>query len=86
MPYDGSLGKNLIKIMLYDTDVSDRLLKLYGTFKPHAFKWHDLRFMLVPMDDHSIFVYVGSDRELAVEERGYTKLSGLSGSLRIKIA
>ena len=83
--YDGSLGKNLIKIMLYDTDVSDRLLKLYGAFKPRAFKWHDLRFMIVPMDDHSIVVYVGSDEKLTVEEQNYTKLNEPFGSIRVKI-
>ncbi|MBS6475430.1 MAG: hypothetical protein KH354_05555 [Clostridiales bacterium] len=84
--YDGFLGKNLIKITLYDTNVSDRLLKLHGTFKPRAFKWHNLRFMIAPMDDHSVVIYVGSDEELVVDEQNYTKLNLPFGSIRVRLA
>lgn len=77
--YDGFLGKNLIKITLYDTNVSDRLLKLHGTFKPRAFKWH------APMDDHSVVIYVGSDEELVVDEQNYTKLNLPFGSICVRL-
>ncbi len=64
--YDGSLGKNLIKIRLKDSKISTKLKDKYRTFQ--SYKLNDImKFMICPDNDHGIIIYVGSDETFDID-------------------
>ena len=60
VPFQSLIGENAIKISLIETKF-DRLLDVYDTFVVYnvSLEGTDMKFMLCPSPEHSLYVYVG---------------------------
>ncbi len=89
--YDGSLGKNLIKITLWDCNLSDELAQkhpCYTAFTPVDADGNantDVKVMFVRLD-HSIDVYIGSDKPISVSEQTKVTINRPTESIIVNTA
>lgn len=78
--YDGSLGKNLIKITLWDCALSNELAQKYSSYTAYTpvdadgNENTDVKIMFAEVS-HSTTIYIGSDNPISVSEQTQVKIN-----------
>ena len=86
--YDGFLGDKLIKVMLYDTRLSEEWASKYPPGEPHVLSdgfaggTEPVKFMTC-FADHSVIIYIGGD--IDVVEQNMVTVNELRGSIDFTI-
>ena len=86
VPFQDEIGENAIKISLYETKF-EKLLNDYDTFTVYNVRLEgtNLKFMLFPSAEHSLYIYVGfadNIKPLATER---TNLTIPFGSIQLEL-
>ena len=78
------LGENAIKISLYETKF-DKLLEEYETFAVYNANADgaEIKFMLCPSEEHSLYVYVGLPQNITPIETERTALTIPFGEIQL---
>lgn len=85
--YDGALGKYRIMIKFGDTDPSEAFTRNFPIGDVVEIKNApiNIRAKRVSPEDHGFVLYLGFDTPIQVDERDYTKLNALGGTLKIQL-
>ena len=86
VPFQGLIGENAIKISLNETKF-EKLLKTYDTFTVYnvTLEGTDVRFMLCPSAEHSLYIYVGFADNIGTLATEYTELNIPIGTIYLEL-
>ena len=86
VPFQDLIGENAIKISLYETKF-DKLLIAYDTFTVYNVPLEDtdLKFMLCPSEEHSLYVYIGFEDNIKALATESTELNIPFGTIRLEL-
>lgn len=84
--FQNLIGKNAVKIALYETKFQ-KLLKDYDTFSVYNvhLEGTDLKFMLCPSPDHSLYIYVGFADNIKTFAKEHTEINSPIGTIQIEL-
>ncbi len=84
--FQNLIGENAVKIALYETKF-EKLLKDYDTFSVYNvhLEGTDLKFMLCPDVEHSLYIYVGFEDNIKTFAKEYTEINIPLGAIHFEL-
>ncbi len=89
--YDGSLGKNLVKITLQDSEYSKAFemkfkpYEVYELINSMEIKNGGLKLMTCISADHAVLIYLGTDADIKVDEQGVMFTNEPCGTISVEL-
>ena len=86
VPFQNLIGENAIKISLIETKF-EKLLKEYDTFTVYnvSLEGTDIKFMLCPSAEHSLYIYVGFADNIKTFSKEYTEINFPIGAIYLEL-